>query len=264
MDMGIIYTIKNRIYSDYFMKSRLSYYDHIISEFLSRDYLHMTVRDFYLAAGHGKLDGQRIFVHRHDIDTDVSTARKLFEIEKKHGVKATYYFRLSTLDFDFMREIDDYGSEVGYHFEELAAFCKKNHIKEPDVAMQQIEKIRKVFQNNFCRIESKFGRKISTVCSHGDFVNRALKLKNHEMTNSEELRDKLGILCEAYDDIFMTNLDVYVSDQPYPGNFSPRDIMSCIDQERRICLLTHPRHWRVNVKVNTFDNLKRLIEGILW
>jgi len=29
-------------------------------------------------------------------------------------------------------------------------------------------------------------------------------------------------------------------------------------------ILTHPRQWRVAPIINTFDNLKRLYEGIIW
>ncbi len=45
-----------------------------------------------------------------------STAKKFFEIENKYNVKASYYFRLSTLDYKFMKEIHEYGSEASYHF----------------------------------------------------------------------------------------------------------------------------------------------------
>ncbi len=33
---------------------------------------------------------------------------------------------------------------------------------------------------------------------------------------------------------------------------------------RVIYMLTHPRHWKNNRKVNTKDNIKRIYEGILW
>lgn len=246
------------------MGSRLKVYEAIITSFLAAGYKHLTVKEHFLAIKTDKLRHQKIFIHRHDIDTDLTTARKMFEIEKKYGIKATYYFRLSTLDLKFMRELDEFGSEASYHFEELATYCKKQHIKDPQVALNDIGKIRELFILNFRRIEAESRIKLSTVCSHGDFVNRALNLKNHEITRSMELREKLGISGEAYDRIFMENLDAYISDQPYPGSFLPEDIFACIGQHNRICLLTHPRHWYANLKVNTFDNLKRLAEGFLW
>mgnify|MGYP006145381963 CR=1 FL=1 len=64
-----------------------------------------------------------VLVHRHDIDTDLPTARRMFALEQKHGVRASYYFRLSTLDFGLMRDIERYGSEASYHYEEIATYA---------------------------------------------------------------------------------------------------------------------------------------------
>jgi hypothetical protein len=49
-------------------------------------------------------------------------ARKFLKIEKKSNIRANYYFRLSTLDIAFMKELLNYGSEVIYHFEEIESY----------------------------------------------------------------------------------------------------------------------------------------------
>ncbi|MFD2270334.1 hypothetical protein ACFS07_02255 [Undibacterium arcticum] len=139
-----------------------------------------------------------MIVHRHDIDTDVCTAKKIFAIEKL-GIKSSYYFRISTLDFAFMREIEEYGSEASYHYEEIATFAKKHHIRDPAEIMKRMAEVRAEFVNNFTSIERRFGLKMTTVASHGDFANRRLRLSNTEILKDKELRDRCGIVCESYD-----------------------------------------------------------------
>lgn len=262
--MGKLTTIKNRLYSDYFMKSRLDEYDRIINQLCINNYEHITFRDYKKIFNKGLNKDKKYFINRHDIDTDIATAKEFFKIEKKYGVKASYYFRLSTLDFDFMKEIEDYGSEASYHFEEIAQYCKDNHIKSKEEVIDQMDKIKEQFILNFKMIENKLEHKLSTVCSHGDFVNRKLKIVNNEITKDINLRKELNITCETYDKDIMDSFDIYVSDRPYPVFYYPRSIFEYIGNKNIICLLSHPRQWRTNIIVNTLDNLKRFLEGLKW
>jgi len=261
--MGKLTIIKNRIYSDYFMPSRLNEYEQIIEQLLKKGYKHITFRGYKRLLDSNKLNG-RYFINRHDIDTDIATAKEFFRIEKKHNVKATYYFRLSTLDFEFMREIEAYGSEASYHFEEIAQFAKDNHIKSKDEVLTRLEKIKEIFKKNLLMIEENLGTKIESLCSHGDFVNRKLDIINNEITKDMKLRDELGIICETYDKDIMKSFDIYVSDRPYPLFYSPNSIFEYIGNKDIICMLTHPRQWRSNIVINTMDNIKRVYEGLKW
>jgi len=262
--MGKLKVIYNRIYNDFLMPSRLKEYEKIIKKSIESGYEHITFKDYYKKLVNNQLDNKRYFLNRHDIDTDLRTAKKFFEIEKKYGVKATYYFRLSTLDFKFMKEINSYGSEVGYHFEEIAQYCKDNHIKSATEAMLNIDKIKEIFIKNIQNLEKNLGFKIETVASHGDFVNRKLGIINNEITNDKELRKKVGILIESYDKKLMDSFDIYISDKQYPIFYTPINIFDAIGKYNIICMLTHPRQWEVNVFVNISDNLKRIWEGIKW
>jgi len=260
----VLISIKNRIYSDYLMPSRLDEYERIISLLVENNYKQVSIKEYYFRLRNNLLENKKYFINRHDIDTDVNTAKEFFRIEKKYGVKATYYFRLSTLDFEFMKEIEKYGSEASYHFEEIATFAKKHHIKSKEEILKRMNDIKNMFEENFLNIEEKLGVKLQTVCSHGDFVNRKLKITNNEITNDLKLREKLGIKCEAYDKELMQSFAIYVSDRPYPLFYFPKSIFEFIGNKNIICMLTHPRQWRVAPIINTFDNLKRLYEGIIW
>lgn len=260
--MGIIKSLYNRIYADYLMPSRLKEYEKIITTSLSEGYTHITLRDYYQSLIEGTLTEKRYFIHRHDIDTDLRTTKKMFEIEKKHNVHTTYYFRMSTITPKLMKEIEAFGSEASYHFEEIASFCKKNNINSKEKALSKLDIIKEEFIKNTQQLEQKLGYKFKTVASHGDFVNRKLSLINNEITKDNSVRDKAKIVAEAYDSILHNSFDAYISDKPYPKYYSPNNIFSEIGKSDVICMLSHPRQWETNFWVNTKDNILRLIEGI--
>jgi hypothetical protein len=252
------------MYNDFLMPSRVEEYERIIQQALKSGYEHITIKDYYKKLIENKLDSSMYFIHRHDIDTDVSTARKFFEIEKKYNIKATYYFRLSTIDIDFMKELNDYGSEVGYHFEEIATYCKKKHIKSKEEVFKELLKIKKVFIKNFKELEAKLGFKIETIASHGDFVNRKLGIINNEIVKDKNVRKEINIICESYDEKLIKSFDIYISDAQYPVFYTPINIFEVIGKYNKICFLTHPRQWRSDIIINLFDNFKRIWEGLMW
>ncbi len=256
--------IKNRIYEDYFMPSRLNEYKLFLIRLKEQEYKFITFRDYIKKFHNNSIDNNKYFIIRHDIDTDISTAKEFFEIEKKYGVKATYYFRLSTLGVDFMKEIESYGSEASYHFEEIATFAKENHIKSKDAILKEMPSIKKLFNKNFKTIESRLDFKMETVCSHGDFVNRKLNIINNEITKDITLRKELGILAETYDEDIMNSFDLYLSDGKYPTSYKAEDILDDCKDKITICMLTHPRKWRSSIYHNTKENIKRIYEDFIW
>jgi hypothetical protein len=256
-------SILNRIYSDYFLPSRLGEYEKLLAIAVKENYQHLTIPEFYALAKSNSLHG-KYFIHRHDIDTDVSTARELFLIEKKLSVKTSFYFRLNTIDVPLMNEIRNYGSEVGYHFEELSDFCKTNKIKSAEEAKKHYDTIRKLFAENFLALEKKCGFKIKTIASHGDFVNREIGVSNFDFI-TRELMDQLKIDFECYDELLIRNYGTILSDTGYPEFYKQGNPFDAIKKnDQRIYLLTHPRHWRKAIIENTSDNLTRFFQGLKY
>ncbi len=251
----------NRIYSDYLMPSRLSQYSELLRAGNEAGYAQLSVRAF--AASDASVPNKTL-VHRHDIDSDLRTAAKMFALEARHGVTASYYFRLSTLDFGLMREIEAYGSEASYHFEEVADYAKRHHLKDADAVRSRFPVIRGHFRRNLHRIEDAMARKLVTVASHGDFANRVLKVANHEILDDAEFRERCGIQVEAYDAALLRRFDLYVADRPHPVYFHPMPPQSALGRYQAICLLTHPIQWETNWRENTRCNLRRLVEGLCW
>jgi hypothetical protein len=252
----------NRIYSDYLMPSRLGQYDALLHATNEAGYRQLSVRDF-LSATPAPAPPPTL-VHRHDIDSDVRTAAKMFALEAKHGVRASYYFRLSTLDYGLMHEIEAYGSEASYHFEEVSDFAKRHHIKDARVLRSRFPLIRAQFRRNLLTIETKLARKLTTVASHGDFANRRLKVINHEILDDASFRARCGIAYETYDEALLRRFDLYISDRPHPVYFHPMAPADALGRYRAICLLTHPVQWETNWRENTKCNLRRLVETLAW
>jgi hypothetical protein len=255
--------LKYRLYSDYFLPNRLEKYRSLLQFALASNYKIVSVVDYYDLRRNNKLPIDKIIICRHDIDTDATTAKDFFEIEKQLGVKASYYFRLSTLSPELMTEIEEYGSEASYHYEEIATYCKKHGIKERESVCRKMEQIQSQFIENYLSIKRKIPLKMRTVCSHGDFVNRYLKVANTELLNSD-VREKCGIECETYDPIIKENT-LSISDNCAPTFWQNESIFAAIKRgEKTINLLTHPRHWRVSYWENTKDNLHRVVEGLIY
>ena len=160
------------------------------------------------AGGRRQRSGQPVL--RHDIDTDVATATKLFVIEREMGVKASYYFRLSTVDLDFMQELNASGREASYHFEEIATVAKERRLRTRDQVLAHLPEIQERFLSNLTALRRNTGLPMHVVAAHGDFVNRRLGMPNEELFD-ERVRKEAAIDLEVYDPAFMDNLSSYFS-----------------------------------------------------
>jgi hypothetical protein len=256
-------TLINRLYADYLMPSRMAEYEALLVKAAQSGYRQLSVRSFYRDV-HAGLDAGKVLVHRHDIDSDLRTARKMFALEVKHGVQASYYFRLSTLDYGFMRDIEAAGGEASYHYEEVATYAKRHRLRDAQEVRQHFPEIRELFARNFNRIRDQLGMPMTTVASHGDFANRRLKVINHELLRDDQLRRRCGIECESYDSELLRHFDLYISDRPYPVYYYPLSPFAALGQHRRICFLTHPVQWETNWLENTRCNMVRLAEEVAW
>lgn len=247
------------------MPDRLPEYEALVKDICSLGYQTHSVISFYdLLKNNKKKADEKYFISRHDIDTDLKTARHIYDIERKYGVRSSFYFRISTLDYKFMKDIDQFGSEASYHFEEIASYCKKYRITTRENANREIRKIQELLCSNFSQIKKESGLEMRSIASHGDFVNRALKMNNYELID-DRLRDKLKIELECYDISYMSNFTARISDKPAPLYYYPEPIMRCIERnEPVIYFLSHPRQWHSSCYANTLEIAKRSFEGLRY
>lgn len=232
---------------------------------IAKEYSVISIRDFWnLIHKQGKLDGRYLLL-RHDIDTDLETAKEFFKIERQIGVKASYYFRLKTIDIGFMRELEDVGMEAGYHYEELASFAKEKRIKDKSTIIKCLPEIKARFSENLWRLREETGLPITVVASHGDFVNRYLGIPNWIILEDKAFRLEMNIDLEVYDEDLMKFVTSRHSDTQYPTFWLPDNPCHAIEQlEPVVYVLTHPRHWRANNKENFWDDFERLSEGFKY
>ncbi|MEW9096119.1 MAG: hypothetical protein AB2417_13650 [Clostridiaceae bacterium] len=250
--------ILERIYVDFIMPHRFDEYKEILKYAVNKGYYLTSMIDYY-NNHYNKIDDAKIIILRHDVDDDLKGTKKFLEIEKELKVKSSYYFRVNTFDNEIANEIIDCGSEVGYHYEELATYCKKNKIKNKDsLGDEDMNSIYEMFKNN---ITSKFkDYDIKTIASHGDFYNREIGVPNHHIFKYFKY-DDLGILIEAYDENLLNSFQSYIADDMYrpfwKNNVSIYD--SIENNDKRILLLTHSCNWHSNKLENLKKNFNRLL-----
>ena len=116
----------------------------------SSGYELLTVRD-YLQGNEQK----RFVILRHDIDVKPERGLKMAEIEKEHGIRSTYYIRMTEEVFKpiIIRRIAEMGHEIGYHYETLDK-AKGDKNRAIEIFKKELTKLREV-----CYVD--------TICAHG-------------------------------------------------------------------------------------------------
>ena len=96
--------------------------------------------------------------------------------------------------------------------------------------------------------------KLKTICSHGDKVNRIIKVSNYKIIDKAKLIS-IGISFNTYDPLIMNKFDAHISDNSIHNDFEWKHFHSpekaFIDGKKTICLLTHPIHWNQNYIKNS-------------
>jgi hypothetical protein len=131
--------------------------------------------------------------------------------------------------------------------------------------MNDMPYIRDLFRRNLNRLRDESGLSMRIVASHGDFVNRKLKVPNWEILKDESCRKEAGVHLEVYDRTFVSYFTSRHSEVLPPYVWQPDDPFKPAENGSRIMhVLVHPRSWQANPKENLLDDAKRLWEGIRY
>ncbi len=250
------------------MESRLTEYRSLLDGFLDDGYAALSLDDTVSRLRSGAGLPARTLIVRHDVDSDPVTAEAMLEVESALNLRTSYYFRLTTWDAALARRIAANGSEVGYHFEEIATIAKKRALATREAIVAVFPEIRQSFAENLRRLRSESGLPMRIVCAHGDFVNRKLAMYNQELL-TPALRQQLQIAAETYDSD-LTSLPTYrISDAHLPlrwRGLSPAEARSAELKRREslVYLLIHPRHWTARWEVGLSDLARRVHEGVVY
>lgn len=255
----------HRFYSDFLLPSRIPEFRGLLEQALAQGYQVHSIASIWEKIKAGQLQDGPYLVLRLDIDTDLRTARALWQVIRELGVRGSFYFRLSTLDVSLMREIHASGSEASYHYEEIATYAKRHRLKSRAEIEAQMPAIRALFAENYRRIKALTGLPLHTVASHGDWLNRRLGVINLELLQDQGLRQSLGIELEAYDPALHQHYTRRYSDGAYPHLWLDGDPLEAIQKGLPFVeILMHPRHWGANIAANLQDNLLRLGEELAY
>ena len=244
------------------MPSRLNSLENLLQEAHLAGYKVLSIGDFIALSRAGKLNPDSHYLMlRHDIDTDVATAKAMWQLESKLGFKATFFFRLLTADISLMNEIHNGGGEVGYHFEEIATVAKNKGLKGTSNLGDLIKDAGELFCKNLALLRRETGIPLRGIAAHGDFVNRKLGIVNHELL-TPEIRQFMNIDYEAYDEELVNHLSSRFSDLMYPRLWKPVNPLEAVKRgDHVIKLLIHPRQWQSSPWVNTKETALRMYEG---
>ena len=249
-----------RVYQDVFMRSRLGRYRDLLRALLGAGYQFTTIAE---AASAAALP-ERLCLLRNDVDSDPATAARMFACDRDFGIRATYYFRLATIDRNLASRIAAYGSEVGYHFEEIATYAKQFGLRSKEDVDAHLDSIRALFRRNISEFEKLTGVRPRTIASHGDFANRQIGVANHHLL-TRPLLDELGLVAHAYDDKVFSRLDARFADAPAPLWWRPADpAKSLSTPPRSMTILVHPRQWQCSPAENLRQLSRRMWEEMAW
>jgi hypothetical protein len=189
----------------------------------------------------------------------------MWDIERELGMVGTWFFRRSTWDVPFMRELVAAGCEVGYHYEELATVIKRQGVGSAEAARAQIGAARVLLRASLAELRADSGLPLDVLAAHGDFANRAVDVSNVELLADPGFRAQVGVRLEAYD--VEKHIDARASDggsRP-PEYWSPAHPAEALRRGLRVVeLLLHPRPWGRAPAENARADLHRLGEGCVY
>lgn len=198
---------------------KLSYYEKTLAQALSDGYDFLTTSDCMIPR-------DKKIVLRHDIDHDISLCRNFLKIEKRLGIKATYYFRTQAKNYnlfskDSMRIVEsaiDSGHEIGYHYE-FPFLCADKNLD--------------FFIKNLDLIRCAFGKKIKVVSPHEPTRSKSGTIDRKKLKS-------LGIKYDAYDKKIMKEFK-YISDSSC--NWREGPMHEHLNVHDSLYILTHPIWW---------------------
>lgn len=189
---------------------------------------------------------ERCVLLRHDVESSTAKALAMGELERRHGIVATYFFRTKRGVFrpEAMRALVALGHEIGYHYETLGQ-C----LGRLDAAV------------------ALFGRELQRLREHADVRVASmhgaplLPWDNRDIWKRARPQD-FGLIGEVYLDLDYRSVS-YFSDTGrtwHPRRYNIRDhapappgavvdtteeLIALVRSRRlpRLCLLVHPDRW---------------------
>lgn len=183
----------------------------------------------------------RFIVLKHDVETSVPKAYRLAKIEHKHGICGSYYVQAYLLEdgnnVRLLREMQEWGHEISYHYDVLDAHSGNYEAAEKDFIKNS---------NLFMKEGFLYG----TICQHGNPIkNRVGYTSNRDFFRHKEIRNRYPQWVDVVVDYSQYAISEYkyISDASYRWNVITEPETNDL----------HP--YIKNVKIGNFRNLIELI-----
>jgi hypothetical protein len=162
---------------------------------------------------------ERVVILRHDVDKLPANALEFARIQSDVGISGSYYFRSlkKGWDEDEIKQINDLGHEIGYHYENLSRVAKK--VKSDQDKNQILNLGLKDFEQQLTSLRQLVP--VETICMHGTPTS---KYDNKDLWGTYKYSD-FNIIGEPYFDLDFSTV-FYLTDtgRRWDGfNFSIRD-----------------------------------------
>jgi len=260
----VIAALGQRLYDALVLRSRLGELDALISAAKERSYRFLSVTEFHDAVEGARELPARTLILRHDVDWDLRTTRAIFELECRHNISASWYFRLVTADIALMRRMAAAGHDVSYHFEELATLGIRKGAASADELCALIPQAQDEFCRNLAQMRARTGLPMRVVASHGDFLNRRLGVANWVLVDSD-IRRRMDIVAEAYDEKLANPVSARFADRGGPSYWRTGNPRRAVERlEPVIYILLHPSNWDSNALAAAWHVTGRLKAEMIY
>lgn len=245
----------------YLINRRIDEYEQVLKYAKESNYKAISLVQ-YISGNFKKND--KLLILRHDIDHVTKATEMMIEIEKKYDCNASYYFRDCTADIDLINEVKYANSEASMHFETIANFIKNRRLSKKNFKSEYIDLCKNLLKYELNAFRIKYNLECKTIASHGEYINRIFGISNNVLTEDIESYKFYNIDLEAYNESFIKQINMYISDCPIEINEGYRYGISPIKAIEKgvtpILFLTHPNHWYYNY----FQQFKKLVKVILY
>ena len=216
-------------------------------------------------------------VLKHDVETDVSKAFKMAQIEQKYGHCGSYYVQAYLMNdeknVEMLKKMQDMGHEISYHYDVMDS-CKG----DIDKAISEFElNVEKFIQNGF---------ELKTLCQHGNpIVERVGYTSNRDFFRSErvqglypEMADIMVDFKTKYQTEYLyfsdagrhfqliydpINNDVVKSDDKNVLYKNTDELLDALSENGGNIISTHPHRWTKSaVKYVIKASLFKLIKSV--
>ena len=263
------------------MDFTFSQYNEFINCLIQCGYSFVIFRNYQLV-------NYKTIILRHDVDLKPQNSLATAIIESKLGIRGSYYFRMVPVSYnvDIIKQIADFGHEIGYHYETMDTASEKLKVKGKKLKDAEKEMLIDAAYDEFCENLEKFRKiyPVKTICMHGSPKSA---YDNRDIWKKYDYK-QLGIIGEPYFDI---NFDefFYLTDTGRCWNgyrFSVRDkmpqqdrwikdglvfrttndIIKAVKENRfpeKVMITIHPQRWTNNYIEWTKELISQRVKNIV-